>query len=340
MPHTKTTLKGTLEKQRMRQTLFGLSDVRWEEKREQNCDYRLDGNLKGLSSGWVRVKQFSNGTFYLEASSDSILAHVQSALGLGSSSAVSSPQTTLQAQEQILPTETANLATTAIHPPYTGSDESGKGDYFGPLVVASVLVRPETEAILKKLGVDDSKKLTEGAIHRIAGELASALPKTDMVISALMPAEYNPQYKAFTARGKNLNHLLGWLHAQAINQLVAANGSAFQEAGTTCHVVVDQFATDAVVRSELSSDAKKLPYHQTTQAESAFLGVAAASILARKTFNSRLKALGTQYDFHLPHGAGAQVNQAGREWIKRYGLETLGNVAKLHFKITEAIQLR
>ena len=103
---------------------------------------------------------------------------------------------------------------------YMGSDESGKGDYFGPIVCVGVALEPNQEQILVSTGVQDSKKLTDSRIEKIAPKLF-AVGKNRISVVQLNPSKYNQLYKSFKSQGKGLNELLAWMHAKVIENLMA-----------------------------------------------------------------------------------------------------------------------
>lgn len=200
--------------------------------------------------------------------------------------------------------------------PTVGSDETGKGDYFGPLVVCAVRLLPEQATRLAELGVADSKKLTDERALR----LAAGLRELPHHIEVLMPVEYNAVYPTYSG----LNPLLADQHVRAIAE-VAQRGD---------RVVVDQFAGERVMRERTESLGIRL--EQAPRAERN-VAVAAASILARAEFLLGLKELSERYDLELRKGAGLPTDEAGRAFVARYGSEELGEVAKLHFKNTGKI---
>lgn len=205
--------------------------------------------------------------------------------------------------------------------PHIGIDESGKGDYFGPLCVAGVYADAEGIKKLKSLGVKDSKTFNDAAILKLAKAIRATCIHHIVKIN---PQKYNELYEQF----KNLNSLLAWGHATVIEQLVAR---------TECqNIVVDQFANEKVVLTALKRKSLKLNVMQRHRAEEDLV-VAAASILARETFLLGLASLGEHYLIKLPKGASAATITAGRQYVAKYGRESLGMVGKLHFKTTAVI---
>lgn len=224
---------------------------------------------------------------------------------------------------------------------WIGTDEAGKGDYFGPLVVAAVYVDAECRETFSDLGITDGKKLSNRRIQNLA-ELIRSDYEQHIVVMEKMPAVYNSLYTDFRKRGQNLNHLLASLHAEAIQTL--ANRVSAK------HALVDQFAKEDLITRQLTQRANNTPYSPRGTASSPFrieikqvtkaerdIAVAAASIIARDTFLTGMDTLSEKYEIRLPRGA-YQVIETGREFVKLHGSNTLGNVAKLHFNLTEAVR--
>lgn len=199
---------------------------------------------------------------------------------------------------------------------HIGVDESGKGDYFGPLVIAACYVGPEHLAELE--GVKDSKKLTDAVATRLAGKIRATCPHS---IIAIGPAKYNELYAKF----RNLNKLLAWGHARAIENVLELQPATM--------VISDQFAAGGkIVKQALMDRGKEIEFRSAVRAESD-IAVAAASILARAEFLRRLAMLSSDGGVVLPKGATNVVSTAKR-YVAAHGREALGNVAKLHFKTT------
>jgi ribonuclease HIII len=204
---------------------------------------------------------------------------------------------------------------------HIGIDESGKGDFFGPLCIAGVFVRADQFAELHAIGVKDSKTLTDKVICKIADKIKK---NCLYQIVKINPPKYNQIYAEF----KNLNSLLAWGHATTIEQLVEKSGCQ--------DVIVDQFANEYVVENALKRKKLKINLTQRHRGEED-LAVAAASILARQTFVEGLDQLGQELGITLPKGASAATKQVAVEILRKYGLETLKNVCKQHFKTLDAI---
>jgi ribonuclease HIII len=334
MPAAKFTLKLPQEKSRFKSALAQFAGTDWSEKTEQYCDYRLDGKTTG---GWLRAKQFTNGTLYLEASSEALLSMMTDLLdakplalfedksaGSGSSSAKQATEQAALLKNTGKKEKTSGLLD--IQGDYIGTDESGKGDYFGPLVVAGVLVTDQTVAILTELGVMDSKKLTEAKIGSLARQIVQVVGEDAVNVVEMGPAKYNELYQRFKTSGKNLNHLLAWGHATVIENLLTAHADCVQ-------AIADQFGDERYILSQLKERGKGIKLHQTHRAE-ANVGVAAASIIARARFTGKIQRLSAQFGVQLPLGAGPAVKVAAKQLVARQGSEVLNAVAKLHFKTT------
>jgi ribonuclease HIII len=204
--------------------------------------------------------------------------------------------------------------------PRIGTDEAGKGDYFGDLVVAGVYLDPALEAIAADLGVTDSKKLTDAKAKALAMEILDVCPANVVRIS---PEKYNELYEKM----RNLNRLLAWAHARVIENLLPRTGAGL--------VVSDQFGNAALLENALQTHGRQVRLVQITQGERD-LAVAAASIVARATFLQRLDALSTEVGVTLPKGA-THVIPTGRAIYTKGGMPLLRKVAKLHFKTTEQV---
>ena len=224
---------------------------------------------------------------------------------------------------------------------WIGTDEAGKGDYFGPLVVAAVYVDANSRETFSDLGITDGKTLSNRRIRDLA-ELMHRQYERHVVVVERMPDEYNSLYSEFRRRGQNLNHLLASLHAEAIHTLATRVGAK--------HVLVDKFSKDNLITEQLrlrvngeprlrnvpSCNPLGLEIEQIPKAERD-IAVAAASIIARDAFLKGMETLSEKYEICLPRGS-YQVVEAGREFIRMHGSDALGDVAKLHFNLTDAVR--
>jgi ribonuclease HIII len=169
--------------------------------------------------------------------------------------------------------------------PIIGTDESGKGDYFGPLVSAGVYVDEQTAKELVACGVKDSKNLSDNENLRLAQEIAK-ICKGRFVIIEISPERYNLLYEQFKKEKKNLNTLLAWGHAKAIEEILSK---------VDCEVAIaDQFADERFILGKLQEKGKGLRLIQMHKAEQN-TAVAAASILARARFLEKLSKLSNKY---------------------------------------------
>ena len=202
-----------------------------------------------------------------------------------------------------------------------GSDESGKGDYFGPLVIAAAFVTPEIEPDLKLMEVRDSKRISDGRVLELARDLRQVCKHS---IVAIGPQRYNELYEKI----RNLNRLLAWGHARALENLLEQ---------VTCELAIaDQFGDERFILNALLEKGKRIRLVQRPKAEED-LAVAAASILARAEFLTRLRRLSDEVGTALPKGASPAVELAARMVVKKHGRERLSTIAKLHFKTTLAV---
>ncbi|HZS76977.1 MAG TPA: ribonuclease HIII [Ktedonobacteraceae bacterium] len=208
-----------------------------------------------------------------------------------------------------------------IGTPRIGGDESGKGDYFGPLVVALVYVDLETEPRLNQLGVRDSKTLTDARMQNMAAEIQRICPHFVLPIE---PERYNELLAK-----RNLNELLGWAYAWAVENLLQKVSPQL--------AIIDKFGDDNYIRKALREKGQALTIIQRTKAEED-AAVAAASILARARFVQSLDQLAQKVGMPLPKGASdPAIITTGRSLVKRYGRDILPKVAKEHFKTTQDI---
>jgi ribonuclease HIII len=204
---------------------------------------------------------------------------------------------------------------------HIGIDESGKGDFFGPLCVAGVCAGGDDIRVMKSLGIRDSKDLNEAAIKKAARAIMDRFPHHIVRINP-------PKYNELIVQFGNLNKLLAWGHATAIEQMVEK---------TQCtNVVIDQFADEHVVLTALKRKKLQLELTQRHRAEEDLV-VAAASILARYTFVMALEDFKKTYGMEFPKGASAKTIAAGKAFLREHGRESLGQVAKLHFKTLDSI---
>ena len=229
---------------------------------------------------------------------------------------------TFYLEPEILHTFTFSHPEASIdHSARIGVDESGKGDFFGPLCIASVYGDESSIKELTKMGVRDSKAMRDPQIIKLAKQIRARCPHN---LIQIYPKKYNELYAKF----KNLNSLLAWGHATAIEKLVLE---------TECtDVIIDQFASEHVVENALKKKSLTVSLTQRHRGEEDVI-VAAASILARACFVEGMHKLSQRYGLKLPYGASAQVIAAGRQLVGKHGRDALAECAKLHFKTASQV---
>lgn len=193
------------------------------------------------------------------------------------------------------------------------------------MVIAGVLIDSAAEVELKNIGVKDSKTLTDKRCKELAAKIRSLVPGKYEEVE-IPPERYNELYEQFKAEGKNLNHLLAWGHARAIESLL--------QKWTCSHAIADQFGDETYIRSKLMEKGKKLQLIQLPKGER-YTAVAAASILARDRFLSRMENFRDSYKIELPKGASDFVVQAAKQFIQNNG-ET--HLAKLQNCTTRQLE--
>ncbi|MFC1906778.1 ribonuclease HIII [Chloroflexota bacterium] len=239
----------------------------------------------------------------------------------------------LEIQKLIEGTHLENIPQSSVIPslgfPIIGTDESGKGDYFGPLVAAGVYVDENSASKLKALGIKDSKLLSDGRALELS-QMILDICRGRYSIIEISPEKYNNLYEQFQKENKNLNTLLAWGHAKAIEEILDK---------VECKLAIaDQFADKKFILSKLQEKGGNLTLTQVHKAEQ-HIAVAAASVLARARFLLKLKKLSEDIGINLPKGASQSVNTVAQRIVDERGKEALRQVAKLHFKITANIRM-
>lgn len=206
-----------------------------------------------------------------------------------------------------------------------GSDEVGTGDYFGPIVVTAAYVSKKDISFLEKLGVRDSKKLTDEHILNIVPQIIKKIPYSSMILSN---QDYNNQY----GKNMNLNTMKALLHNKVLLNMT-------DKINDYDYIVVDQF-TPATTYYKYLSTASRVQKNITfvTKAEDQCLSVACGAIISRYIFIKEFEKLSKKYDVNLPKGAGNNVDEVGALLVKKYGENVLNDIAKLNFKNTEKIK--
>ena len=206
-----------------------------------------------------------------------------------------------------------------------GSDEVGTGDYFGPIVVTAAYVKKEDVEKLEKLGVGDSKKITDEKIKKITPELIKIIKYRSMILTN---KEYNEKY----TKDINMNKIKAILHNKVLYQLMT------EEKPNIDYIIVDEFARENRYYEYLNG----IPTIQRnitfmTKAEDKNLAVASASIISRYIFLKEFDKLSDSLHIPLPKGAGRDVDKIGEEIVEKYGEEKLQEIAKVNFKNTDRI---
>ncbi|QQL45284.1 ribonuclease HIII [Sulfuriroseicoccus oceanibius] len=207
-----------------------------------------------------------------------------------------------------------------MNAPHFGIDESGKGDFFGPLVVAGVYTDESMAAGLIAAGVQDSKAIKSDRKIRDLAKKIRETPGIAYDVLELRPETYNRLYAKFG----NLNQMLAWGHATVIANL-------HQKRPDCPRALSDQFANPRVLKQALGRQKIAIELEQKTKAESD-VAVAAASILARDHFVRWMDRASTDQRVMMPRGAGPKVLTVGRQLVEREGSQILESVAKLHFR--------
>ena len=209
--------------------------------------------------------------------------------------------------------------------PHIGVDESGKGDFFGPLVIAGVYVDGDVTRRLRDIGAVDSKRISsDERIFKIAADIRS-IPGLAWEVISINPGRYNELYAKFG----NLNRLLAWGHARVIENLL--------ERVPGCQrAISDQFANPAVLQRAMQTRGREIELVQRTKAESD-PAVAAASILAREAFVRWLKSEGQKFGMEFPKGVSAGVKQTATGLVEKHGNGVLPALCKMHFRTSSEV---
>jgi len=213
----------------------------------------------------------------------------------------------------------------AMFEPHFGVDESGKGDFFGPPVIAGAFVDPPIARAFLNSGIQDSKRIGSDKRIRELAAVVREMPGMTSSVVMIGPSKYNELYAKFG----NLNALLAWGHARVIENLL-------DQRPDCPRALSDQFANPRLIQRALMKKGQGIILEQRTKAESD-PAVAAASILARERFIDWLKNSGKEFGRELPRGASTQVKAVAAELVAAHGPEVLNRVAKTHFKTAAEI---
>ena len=215
--------------------------------------------------------------------------------------------------------------TTTSRYPQAGSDEVGTGDYFGPVCVCASYVTKDDVDFLVKLGVRDSKQMSDADMLKIGPLLMERIPHSLLIVP---PQKYNQVHKS-----NNLNAIKAKLHNQAyINLAKKIELPSFK--------IIDQFTPETSYYRYLQNEPQIIRgIHFETKAEDKYLSVAVGSIISRYGFLKTWEEMEQKYNMTLPKGSGDKVDIVAQAFVERYGFERLGEIAKLHFKNTEKIRV-
>jgi ribonuclease HIII len=197
-----------------------------------------------------------------------------------------------------------------------GIDESGKGDFIGPLVIAGVLADGVGAERLKNHEIRDSKRISDSRVLELSRWVEDNFIHSVVVIG---PEKYNQLYEKI----RNLNRLLAWGHSRVIENVAAKNKVDL--------AISDKFGRSDFIERALMQNGRKIELRQEVRAES-ISQVAAGSILARAAFIRYMEKMSKLYDMVMPKGAGDAVDRVALAFVKKYGLEELGKIAKVHFR--------
>lgn len=209
--------------------------------------------------------------------------------------------------------------------PHMGIDESGKGDFFGPLVIASAYVDEQLVDKLREMGVRDSKKISSDNVAlNMARDIRKLLGDRCAMVT-IGPRSYNRMY----AKIRNVNKMLAWGHARAIENLL-------EKVPECPRALSDKFGPTHQIERALFEKGKKIQLDQRTKAESD-PAVAAASILARAGFVYALRKMGKEYGMEIPKGASDKVRREAEKLVADKGPGILLETAKCHFQTTDKV---
>ena len=227
--------------------------------------------------------------------------------------------------------EVADMQMPSETEPHIGTDEAGKGDFFGPLVTAGVYVDARTAAILRTLGVRDSKAISDRELRGLATKVRQVVEEGRRAVVTLAPKRYNELYAQMRSEGKNLNTLLAWAHTRVIEDLIKAGVKPD-------FILSDQFGDKRYIENRLLTETRLsgVPLIQMHRAE-ADVAVAAASILARDGFLRWIEQTSAALGLTVPKGASLQVIAAGKTLVTRLGKDGLKEYAKVSFKTMQKV---
>jgi ribonuclease HIII len=303
-----------------------------EKRQEPHCEYSFKFS-RGKEI--LVVKQFRKGTLQIQGTAgdlyNTVLERIVPLYQPYAPHTRLSPEVSLGTEGSSKPATRSHATSTLniqdIPLPHIGTDESGKGDYFGPLVVSGVLMDTPTKPELEGIGVKDSKLLSDKRCRELAVKIRTICRGRYEEVE-ISPERYNKLYEDFRKEGKNLNHLLAWGHARVIENIL--------EHHLCTHAVADQFGDEYYLQSHLMEKGKQIHLIQIPKGERD-LAVAAASILSRDRFLARLERLSQEVKMELPKGASKIVVAAAKKIVEKKGAQELRRLAKIHHRTTSKV---
>lgn len=246
----------------------------------------------------------------------------QEAARWGNDSTTTQSSTAPKAKGDQLP---KNLATCSV----LGSDETGTGDFFGPVTVAACFVRADQLALVRELGVKDSKQLTDDVMRKIAPDLESTLLHSVLTLK-------NERYNEVQALGWSQGKIKALLHNQALKHVLRKMDTEKPD-----YILIDQFAERGIYYNHIKSEKEIIRENVlfSTKAEGLHLSVAAASIIARVAFLEEMDRLSSSVGITLPKGAGKKVDEIAAKILIQHGDEQLKSLTKFHFANTKKAKL-
>jgi len=208
-----------------------------------------------------------------------------------------------------------------------GSDETGTGDYFGPITVAACFVSSEQVALVKELGVKDSKMLTDDVMRKMAPDLMATLAHSVLVLK-------NEKYNDIQSRGWSQGKIKALMHNQALKHVLKKMGSE-----KPTYILIDQFAERGIYYNHIKTEKEIIRENVlfSTKAEQLHVSVAAASIIARYAFLKEMDRLTEKANTTIPKGASSKVDEIAAKIYLKHGEEFLKSITKWHFANTQKV---
>lgn len=202
-----------------------------------------------------------------------------------------------------------------------GSDETGTGDFFGPVTVAACFVSSEQVELVRELGVKDSKQLSDDYMRQIAPDLQASLIHSVLTLT-------NDKYNEVQSKGWSQGKIKALLHNQALKHVLRKMNDVRPD-----YILIDQFAERGIYYNHIKNESEIVRENVlfSTKAEGLHVAVAAASIIARVAFLEEMDRLSDIAGVQLPKGAGKIVDEAAAKILLKNGEDTLKSMTKWHF---------